>query len=116
METLAKGMSLERDSLMKKFVFAAAGLMTLAACGGGGGNRAALVDACVADGSTDKATCECMADSAEKNLDKDLYSKLAKAAKDGEEAADKIMNDLTPEQQGQFMAFAMQAAMTCGAS
>lgn len=101
---------------MKKTMFASAALLGLAACGGGGSDRAALVNACVEDGSTDEATCECMADAAENNLDDDLYSKLAKAARDGEEAADKIMNDLTPEQQGQFMSFAMQAAMTCGAS
>lgn len=101
---------------MKKTIFASAALLGLAACGGGGGDRAALVDACVADGGTDKATCECMADSAEKNLDKDLYRKLAKAAEEGEEAANAIMEDLTPEQQGQFMSFAMQAAMTCGAT
>ncbi|MEQ9315473.1 MAG: hypothetical protein RLN72_06440 [Henriciella sp.] len=101
---------------MKKTIFASVALLGLAACGGGGGgDRAALIDACVADGGTDQATCECMADSAEKNLDKDLYSKLAKAAKEGEEAANAIMEDLTPEQQGQFMSFAMQAAMTCGA-
>ncbi|WP_370236807.1 MULTISPECIES: hypothetical protein [Henriciella] len=102
---------------MKNIVFVSAALFGLAACGGGGGgNRAALVDACLEDGSTDKATCECMADSAEKNLSNDLYGKLAKAAKEGEEAAESMMEDLTPEEQGQFMSFAMQAAMTCGAS
>ncbi|MGB3626469.1 MAG: hypothetical protein WA989_11590 [Henriciella sp.] len=101
---------------MKKTMLASAALFGLAACGGGGGDRAALVNACVDDGSMDQATCECMADSAEKNLDDDLYSKLAQAAKDGEEATEEIMNDMTPEQQGQFMSFAMQAAMTCGAT
>ncbi|WP_143435266.1 hypothetical protein [Henriciella aquimarina] len=101
---------------MKKTAFGLLGLMTLAACGGGGSDRAAIVDACMNDNANDKKTCECMADAAEKNLDKGLYSKLAKAAREGEESANEIMGDLTPEQQGQFMSFAMQAAMTCGMS
>ncbi|MEM5517820.1 hypothetical protein WNY37_12755 [Henriciella sp. AS95] len=102
---------------MRSFVFASAALFGLAACGGGGGsNREALVSACLDDGSTDKETCECMADSAEKNLSDDLYGKLAKAAKEGEESANAMMEDLSPEEQGQFMSFAMQAAMTCGAT
>lgn len=102
---------------MKKIIFAVAGLAGLAglaACGGGGGDHAAIVKACMEDGSSDQKTCDCMADSAQESLDKSLFSKLAKAAREGEESADAIMGDLTPAEQGQFMTFAMQAAMTCG--
>ncbi|MEQ8556677.1 MAG: hypothetical protein RIB03_00030 [Henriciella sp.] len=101
---------------MKKIFIASAGLLALAACGGGGNDRQAIIDACVSDGTSDQKTCECMADSAEENLDDDLYSKLADAAREGSEGAEEIMGDLTPQQQTQFMSFAMQAAMTCGMS
>jgi hypothetical protein len=93
---------------------APAALLFLAACGGAGGDKQAIVDACVEDGSSDKATCECMADAAEKNLDKELFGKLAKAARQGSDKAQDMMEDLKPEEQTQFMSFAMQAAMTCG--
>ncbi|RIJ14380.1 hypothetical protein [Henriciella mobilis] len=99
---------------MKLIHIAPASLLFIAACGGGGNDKQAIVDACVADGSSDQATCECMADAAEKNLDGKLFSMLADAARDGSEATEEIMGDLTPEQQTQFMSFAMQAAMTCG--
>ena len=36
------------------------------------------------------------------------------AAKNGDEDTSEMMNDLTGEEQTQFMTFAMQAAMTCG--
>ena len=101
---------------MKKFLFAAGGLMLLTACGGGN-DRAAIIDSCMAEGGSDKKTCECMADAAEENLNDKLYGKLADAARKGDEnAANALMDDLSPEDQGQFMAFAMQAAMTCGAA
>ena len=88
--------------------------LAIAACGGGAGDRQAIVDACVEDGSTDKETCECMATAAEENLDGALFGKLAKAARDGEDNTSEMMNDLSGEEKTQFMSFAMQAAMTCG--
>ena len=99
---------------MKKIYLAGLGLFALAACGGGGGDRAAIVNACVEDGGSNQETCECMADAAEENLDDELYSMLADAAREGEEAAEEIMGELNSEQQTQFMSFAMQAGMTCG--
>lgn len=99
---------------MKLIHSAPAALLFIAACGGAGGDKQAIVDACVADGSSDKATCECMADAAEEKLDGKLFGMLADAARKGSDASDDMLNDLTPEQQGQFMSFAMQAAMTCG--
>ena len=101
---------------MKKFVFASAGLLALAACGGGSSDRAAIVNSCVEDGGMEKAACECMADAAEDNLDSDLYKKFASAARDGEAAAEEMLNDLSPEQQGQFVGFVMQAATSCNTS
>lgn len=102
--------------LMLKYFMATAAVMTLAACGGGGGDRQAIVDACMQDGGSDKATCECLADSAKENLDGALYSKFAKAAKSGSDQADEMLNDLKPEEQSQFMTFVMQAAVKCGMS
>jgi hypothetical protein len=101
---------------MKKIIFASAGLMTLAACGAGGGDRQAILNTCMEDGGMEKADCECMADSAEENLNDDLYTKFAKAARQGESAAEEMMNDLSPEEQGQFVGFVMQAAMSCNIS
>lgn len=100
---------------MKNYVFASALMLGLAACGGGGGGKAALVKACTDDG-TSTAECECMADAAEQELDPATFNKLVDAANEGEEAAEEIMTNLTPEEQGKFMAFAMKAAMTCSAS
>lgn len=99
---------------MKIVHFAPAALLALAACGGAGGDRQAIVDACVEDGSASTETCECMATAAEENLDGPLFKKLAEAAKNGDEDTSEMMNDLTGEEQTQFMTFAMQAAMTCG--
>lgn len=91
-----------------------AALLALAACGGGASDHQAIVDACLNDGTSDQETCECMADSAQEELDGDLFSKLADAARSGSDAAEDMMGDLSPEEQTQFMSFAMQAAMTCG--
>ena len=99
---------------MKKFVLASAGLLVLAACGGG--NHEAIVDSCVEDGGINKKACECMADAAKENLDSDLYNKFAKAAREGDSAAEDMMNDLSPEQQGQFVSFVMQAGLSCSAN
>ncbi|WP_300379482.1 hypothetical protein [Henriciella sp.] len=98
---------------MKKVYLAGLGLFALAACGGGGGDRAAIVNACVEDGSSNQETCECMADAAKENLDDELYSMLADAAREGADGAEEIMSDLDSEQQSQFMKFAMQAGTTC---
>ena len=100
---------------MKNFIFASALAMGLAACGGGGGAKAALVKACTEDG-TDVAECQCMADAAAEELDASTFDKLVQLAKEGGESAEAVLSDLTPEEQGEFMAFAMKAAMTCSAS
>lgn len=99
---------------MKKYIFASALALGLAACGGGGGGKAALVKACVDDG-TSKSECECMADAAEEELDSETFKIMVNLAEQGEEAADQVLSEMTPEQQGKFMAFAMKAATTCGA-
>ena len=99
---------------MMKYFVATAAVATLAACGGGGGDRQAIIDACMQDGGSDQATCECMADSAKENLDGALYSKFAKAAKTGGEDANEMLSDLKAEEQSQFMTFVMQAAVKCG--
>ncbi|MEO0981154.1 MAG: hypothetical protein AAFX03_00715 [Pseudomonadota bacterium] len=85
----------------------------LAACGGGGGGKAELVKACTDDGESAEM-CNCMADAAEENLKPATFQKLVQAAKEGD--PDSIMSDLTPEEQGEFMTFAMQAGLTCTAS
>ena len=99
---------------MKYTGFAALLALGLAACGGGGGgDRAALVSICVEDGTSQEA-CECMADTAREELSDDVYAAVVQAAKDGADNAEDALNDLTPVQQGEFMGFAMKAAMSCG--
>ena len=73
---------------MKKIIFASVFAMGLAACGGGsGGAKAALVDSCIDDGSTDKETCTCMADMAVDKLDPKLVDILVEATKAEDEDA-----------------------------
>lgn len=97
---------------MRKLFLVSAGLLALAACGGGG-DRAAIVNSCVENSDMNQADCECMADAAKDNLDPALYKKFASAVRSGEDATDKMMEDLPPEDQGKFVGFIMQAAMTC---
>lgn len=99
---------------MKYTGLAALLALGLAACGnGGGGDRQALVDICVDDGTSQEA-CECMADTAREELSYDVYDAVVKAAKEGADNAEDALSDLTPAQQGEFMGFAMTAAMSCG--
>ncbi len=100
---------------MRLFVLASASLLVLAACGGGG-DHAAIVDACMAENGADQKTCDCMADTAEKELSGPLFSKLAKAAREGGEGANDVMAELSGDDQAEFVAFAMKAAMTCSPS
>lgn len=93
------------------------GLIALSACGGGGDARAELVKACLAEEGSTQEECDCMADAAVEQLDKDLLKILVDAAKSGDqsdEAMAAVMADLSPEQMNQFMGFAMSAGMTCG--
>lgn len=99
---------------MKYSALAAMLALGLAACGGGGGgDRAALVKACQEDGSMETEACECMADSAKEELSPKLYNVLVESAKSGGDPED-AMNKLSGEEQGEFMGFAMKAAMSCG--
>lgn len=106
---------------MKKLLMGsvmALGLVGLSACGGGTPSKAQLVKACVEDGDGGtQEECKCMVDQAEENLSKDSYAKFAKAAVSGdaEAAMGEMMAD-DPELMGEFMGFAMAAAMTCGLS
>lgn len=103
---------------MKNLLIAGVMVLGLAACGGSGGDaKSKLVKACLDEGGTAEAECNCMADAAVENLDADLLGKMVQAAESGSDsdaAMNEIMGDLTPEQMGQFMAFAMEAGTTCG--
>ena len=102
---------------MKYAFMASVMALGLAACGGGGGGgKAALIKACTADGQGTKEECTCMADAAEEKLDKPLFTKLVKAATNGEDGVQAMIGDLSAEEQGKFMGFAMSAAMQCGIS
>ena len=99
---------------MKYSALAALLALGLAGCGGGGGgDRAALVKACQEDGSMETEACECMADAAEEELSPEMYKLLVDSAKSGGDPED-AMNNLSAEEQSEFMGFAMKAAMTCG--
>lgn len=102
---------------MKKIIFASVFAMGLAACGGGsGGAKAALVDSCIADGSTDAETCSCMADMAVDKLDPKLVDILVEATKAEDEDAYMMskMGELGPDEMTQFMTVMMGAATECG--
>ena len=102
---------------MKKIIFASAFAMGLAACGGGGGGaKAALLDSCLEDGSTDQATCSCMADMAVEKLDPKLVNILVEATEAEDEDAYMMskMGELGPEEMTQFMTVMMGAATECG--
>lgn len=100
---------------MRRVILASVSLVALGACGGGS-DRAAIVEACMNENGADQKTCDCMAETAEEELDGDLYSRLADAARSGEDGAEKMMSDMSGEDQAEFVAFAMKAAMTCGVS
>ena len=99
---------------MKYAFMASVFALGLAACGGDGGGKAALVKSCVDDGSESKENCVCLADAAEEQLDKPMFTKLVKAAQDGDDGIEAMIGELSAEEQGKFMGFAMSAAMTCG--
>ena len=103
---------------MKKVIFASLFAIGLAACGGagGGGAKAALVQSCLDDGSTDESTCNCMADKAVSDLDPKLVDILVEATKAEDEDAFMMskMGELTPEEMTSFMTVMMGAATECG--
>jgi hypothetical protein len=98
---------------MKSSALVAILALTLAGCGGGGADRAALVKACQDDGSMEVEACECMADSAKDELSPKLYKILVDSTKSGGNPQD-AMDNLSSEDQSEFMGFAMKAAMSCG--
>jgi len=87
----------------------------LVGCGGAGGDRAAIVEACVTDGSSQES-CECMAKAAEEDLTSEQFATLGKAARGGPESMDNMFDNLSDEDQAAFMGFAMKAGMSCGLS
>ena len=97
---------------MKKSGIAVLLALGLAACGGGGGDRALLVDSCVAEGE-EASTCECMADLAESELSPEAYATMVDLARDGGDNAEQIMSELPMSQQTEFMGFMFQAATQC---
>lgn len=102
---------------MKKVIVASVFALGLAACGGGGGGaKAALVKSCQDDGSTDEATCVCMADLAVDKLDPKLVNILVEATEAEDEDAYMMskMGELSPEEMTSFMTVMMSAATECG--
>lgn len=102
---------------MKKVMFASALAMGLAACGGGsGGAKAALVESCMEDGSSDQETCSCMAEAAVEKLDPKMVNILVEATKAEDEDAYMMsqMGELEPAEMTQFMTVMMGAATECG--
>ncbi len=101
---------------MKNMIIASVFALGLAACGGGGGDKAALVKSCLDDGSTDEATCTCMADLAVDKLDPKLVNILVEATEADDEDAYMMskMGELSPEEMTSFMTVMMSAATECG--
>jgi hypothetical protein len=100
---------------MKRVCLAGVLAVMLAGCGGTGADRAAIVEACVSDGSGQES-CECMAKAAEEDLSGEHFAKLGKAARAGEDGMDEMFDNLSAEEQAAFMGFAMKAGMSCGLS
>lgn len=97
----------------------AAGLIGLSACGGGGGAKAKLVKACLDEDGATQEQCDCMANAAVDELDKDTLKILVNMSEQADQssaAAMEMIAKMTPEQTGQMTAFMMSAAMTCGLS
>lgn len=102
---------------MNKVIFASVLAMGLAACGGGGGGaKAALVQSCLDDGTSDEKTCNCMADMAVEKLDPKLVDIIVEATKAEDEDAFMMskMGELSPEEMTSFMTVMMGAATECG--
>lgn len=102
---------------MNKVIFASVLAMGLAACGGGsGGAKAALVQSCLDDGTSDEKTCNCMADMAVDKLDPKLVDIIVEATKAEDEDAFMMskMGELSPEEMTSFMTVMMGAATECG--
>ncbi len=117
METSPSETIKKRGSQMKKVIIASVLAIGLAACGGGGDKAAQLTKLCMAEEDSNAAECECMSTAAVDKLDGEMVDMLLKAAKSGgdsDAAMASMMGDLTPEQMGKFMTFAMEAGTTCG--
>jgi len=98
---------------MKKFVFAAVAALALTGCGAiGGGEKVAMVKACTESGES-QANCTCIADSLEKNLDKETFRMVATAMAAGEEKGSQMMDDIPADKQGAIMGAMMSAGMGC---
>jgi hypothetical protein len=99
---------------MKRVIIAATLALgfVLTACGGGG-DKARMVKACIGGGESE-ALCSCLADGLEKNLDAETFRALARAS--GDEAADKVLENLSADKQMQAFGALMSAGMACAAS
>jgi hypothetical protein len=97
---------------MKKILVATALGLALAACSPTGAGKTAMVDSCVKEGQ-DKALCTCMVNEFEKNLDKETFAALTKAAASGQDVSDDFVQNMKPEQMASFMAATMAVGQKC---
>jgi hypothetical protein len=86
--------------------------LALTACGGTGGAKASMVKSCT-DAGEEQATCTCIADGLEKNLDAETFNKIAKALATSEGAGDDVIESLPAEDQTKVMGAMMSVGMTC---
>lgn len=98
---------------MKNLILLAAAGLCLAACAPGG--KAAIVKACVDDG-TERKTCECMAKELEAKVDKEAFQAMVLGAQGKDAEAEAILKKLPMDKQFSVATGAMSAAMTCGLS
>ncbi len=99
---------------MRVLFLAMAGAIVLAGCSlAGGGGKATLVSRCVKDGN-DKKACQCMADNAEKTLDKEVFAAMVLGAEGKDEEAQAAISKLPLEKQFTMATFAMDTVQKCG--
>jgi hypothetical protein len=101
---------------MVRIGLAAATILVLAtACGDGAAGKEAWIKQC-AKGGDDRATCTCVADELQKNLDPEAFKEMTLTAQGKPEQAKKIHDRMPVDRQMAKLPVALKAAGKCAAA